>query len=607
MSLPCLHSMCTRCLASRNYKADQLNHIRCPICAKSTKIPLGGVKAFPKDTFYGVLRRSLTHSHEDVDLSSIPAPFCGVHPSHRIDIYCKVCQLPICDACFNGDHKSHDVEGITSMAVSVDFDLKSKLAVFIDDCLSEATENLDQIETNREQMEKDLERARVRVVEEGKRLREEITRREELYLFRIDATRREMLPALDAAQQMHRNFLENVSALKVYAETLQSLGSDFDKVSHVPGIREMLKKERDVKFETFTWQSDMSPLRDSDVINLDKLLGEVNIDQQLVNRLRTRDRKIVEKPALEASFHFQCDNMRFPEFVPLYGQLYLTHIYNLNSDQEANPFFGSHVQCLCFHDEGGKFLKRLHVPGVKHFGRTSVINPEIGRILVECTAAKTVIGEHRGGAMHWLTLNRQLEIITHDITKLHCIPGLCTVDWTGQPISTTFCVASRNPHPCTVLDMNHSGIVQKIITLPHGEFGCPLSAIRHGSDGYIISDTLSDHVAWVNEEGTMLRRFHRESLKPFNFIQHPHGFLIIPDWGNSRVYVVSMDGKMEQELLTTGDGIQCPRRLYLDDHAGRLYVAQSREGIHWQISIFEKFKMCVQQPLERHLKLTAHF
>lgn len=599
ISMPCLHTICTKCLDVQVARIGQKDSITCPICVTSCKVPSGGIEALPSDTFYYVMRESLIRPHDEIP--PVPAALCRIHKDEEVTLYCDTCLLPVCHTCWQQHHQSHQMKEMEETANSLDFEMRNTLIYQLEACMTDASENLDNLRDNRNKMTADLKEARDRIRKEARRLRDEISHKEAMHMGQLNHTELEMTPVLNKAQEMYESFFETIQALKLYTDTLYRKGSNYDKACHVRGIKTQFQKERQLQFETFMWESTMTR-SEEDITDQEprSILGELNIAEQVLSPLKDAAGVATEGPFLEKTLRVltECQNkigfqeVHFPDFSPLFDQLCIMHVHH----DEGN------IQRLCIHGEDGAILKQLVVPGIKSFGRSAVQDSQSGRVVVSDLGMDAWQGRHMSGSFHWLTFNPEFDLVGHSVTRLQCSPCMCTIGPTGEVLLTTRCPYEE--HPARLLDMDKDGTLVRSITLADDTFRCPLSAVRT-DNGYVIADTIYDHLVWIDTNGTYLRSFSQHLLRPFIFSCHPVGVLLVPDWGSHKVRVLGRDREFTIEVLNRADGVKFPRRVYMDHKAGLLYVAQSQHGVHWEVKVF-RFNVRAHRPVSRHLKMTFH-
>ncbi|XP_078604120.1 uncharacterized protein LOC144877920 [Branchiostoma floridae x Branchiostoma japonicum] len=113
--LPCQHTFCQDCLRDHAGKGET---IKCPICRQQVRLPSQGVPGLPDNhmvtSLCVALQKQATLS-EKAELSKA-VNRCGFHPSEKLKIYCKPCQMPICVLCLEEAHEDHRTTTINKYA-----------------------------------------------------------------------------------------------------------------------------------------------------------------------------------------------------------------------------------------------------------------------------------------------------------------------------------------------------------------------------------------------------------------------------------------------------------------------------------------------------------
>ena len=114
--LHCHHSFCTRCIegvASRHGGGS----LPCPSCRAKTVLPPKGVTGLQRN--YYILEATLERARAG-------AFRCTTHPKEELDLYCRECEVPVCQKCILTKHKEHDTENLSDAAARAIDQLKSR-------------------------------------------------------------------------------------------------------------------------------------------------------------------------------------------------------------------------------------------------------------------------------------------------------------------------------------------------------------------------------------------------------------------------------------------------------------------------------------------------
>ena len=98
--LPCSHTVCEKCIKRKLLKRD---HLDCPQCS-GLHFAHDGVGTFPTNKYI------LMYIEAKAEKSDIKDQ-CEVHNREK-NVFCNICQIPICVLCLKDAHKNHDFADI---------------------------------------------------------------------------------------------------------------------------------------------------------------------------------------------------------------------------------------------------------------------------------------------------------------------------------------------------------------------------------------------------------------------------------------------------------------------------------------------------------------
>ncbi|XP_078661214.1 E3 ubiquitin-protein ligase TRIM32-like [Branchiostoma floridae x Branchiostoma belcheri] len=105
--LPCQHTFCQDCLLNH---AGRGGTLRCPICRRQVRLPPQGVAGLPDNYLVTSLCERLQNQatlSEETREQPQSGNRCSSHPSEVLKQFCKQCQIPICEQCFEETHDDH--------------------------------------------------------------------------------------------------------------------------------------------------------------------------------------------------------------------------------------------------------------------------------------------------------------------------------------------------------------------------------------------------------------------------------------------------------------------------------------------------------------------
>eukprot|EP00058_Branchiostoma_floridae_P018469 XP_002603958.1 hypothetical protein BRAFLDRAFT_71754 [Branchiostoma floridae] len=114
--LPCQHTFCQDCLQDL---AGRGGAFQCPNCRQQVRLPPQGVKGLPDNhlvtSLCERLQNQATLSGETREQPQ-SGNRCSFHPSEVLKVYCKQCQIPVCDQCLEQAHDDHRTTTIKKAA-----------------------------------------------------------------------------------------------------------------------------------------------------------------------------------------------------------------------------------------------------------------------------------------------------------------------------------------------------------------------------------------------------------------------------------------------------------------------------------------------------------
>ncbi|XP_019636630.1 PREDICTED: tripartite motif-containing protein 3-like [Branchiostoma belcheri] len=105
--LPCQHTFCQGCLQG---VAGWGGTFWCPICRRQVRLPPRGVAGLPDNLMAANMCEKFQQqatTSEETRQQPQSANRCFFHPTEVYRIYCKQCQMPVCDECIEGAHNGH--------------------------------------------------------------------------------------------------------------------------------------------------------------------------------------------------------------------------------------------------------------------------------------------------------------------------------------------------------------------------------------------------------------------------------------------------------------------------------------------------------------------
>lgn len=164
-------------------------------------------------------------------------------------------------------------------------------------------------------------------------------------------------------------------------------------------------------------------------------------------------------------------------------------------------------------------------------------------------------GEDMEWAPRAVAMSNKGQLVITDMHKKHHQVGIYTVD--GRCINQFGATGPRDE-----------------------QVGDPLYATVDPFDRILVSDYSGHCVKVYDDRGTFLAKMGKqgredgELVSPRGLCTDSKGNVFVCDAGNNRISVFSADGKFLQHLLTSEDGLVCPRAIALNRNSGHLVVTQ---------------------------------
>eukprot|EP00058_Branchiostoma_floridae_P012614 XP_002598102.1 hypothetical protein BRAFLDRAFT_85680 [Branchiostoma floridae] len=113
--LPCGHIFCQGCLQNLTRSGGAF---KCPICRQQVRLPHHGVSCLPDSHNIANMCEKLRQNSSSEETREQPQSGnrCSFHPSEMIKVFCKQCQIPVCDHCLNEAHDDHHIATIKKAA-----------------------------------------------------------------------------------------------------------------------------------------------------------------------------------------------------------------------------------------------------------------------------------------------------------------------------------------------------------------------------------------------------------------------------------------------------------------------------------------------------------
>ncbi|XP_066279074.1 tripartite motif-containing protein 3-like [Branchiostoma lanceolatum] len=111
--LPCQHTFCQNCLDNH---AGREKSFKCPNCRLPVRLPRQGVIALPDNHLVKSLCERLQKQGATLLEEMSGQPQCSFHPPEEFKVYCKQCQISVCEQCLEEAHDDHRTTTIKKAA-----------------------------------------------------------------------------------------------------------------------------------------------------------------------------------------------------------------------------------------------------------------------------------------------------------------------------------------------------------------------------------------------------------------------------------------------------------------------------------------------------------
>ncbi|XP_019628651.1 PREDICTED: tripartite motif-containing protein 2-like [Branchiostoma belcheri] len=102
--LPCQHTFCQDCLEGH---AGWEETFQCPNCRWHVILPPEGVAGLPDNHLVTSLCERLQNQATLSEETRESGNRCSFHPSEEVKLYCKQCNMPVCNECLDEIHSNH--------------------------------------------------------------------------------------------------------------------------------------------------------------------------------------------------------------------------------------------------------------------------------------------------------------------------------------------------------------------------------------------------------------------------------------------------------------------------------------------------------------------
>ena len=528
-TISCLHTFCCECLeehARRNHKQGKF---RCPECQAEIDLPEGNrFDRLPNSFFHKSLLGVL--AAEDYEASLKPRePFCLQHKREIARCFCSSCEACICTICMAEDHRNHEFELLAKAAH------KEKTYIMSSVETIKEKENLfraviGKFEKTCDDVEIIIGIAKQEVSQAAEHMIAKIRQQEEQLLQSLEVTRRKRLERINSAKQEVESLIKQMNQAAEFAENLVQRSSSTDIMQNKKTLKQKFEELRgvqvpkhhqttfakftaacrveDVKLgliETTEYKADASK---STLDGLDQIL-QAGVEAELT---------LCPKSA-EGKMSSQADLKDHVEFLIAPANDVTNVIVSEKKDGNLQLKFTPNVP--------GAYSIEVKINGDKLPNCPFTVRMKERELVV---VGELELKLFPGDTLQWLygiSVNKKGEIAVTD-THGHC---LYVFDKDGN------CLKRKGENPV--------------------EFHYPGGVSYLNDTEVLIADFGNHRIQQVDiQTGTVVKSFGKcgagkgEFMKPYDVCLDDKGRIVVTEWGNDRIQVISKDG---ESILTFGD------------------------------------------------------
>lgn len=434
----------------------------------------------------------------------------------------------------------------------------------------EADRKIAELQQEQDRIKLGIQRSISELELDEKRIQEVAKRSADTIKYNKDSTRFEIDQTLMWLAQQKKS----LESEQIFLDILYEMGNESDKLSRVPGMKSNFRKQ--------------FPGKGLASSNTDRTLNanKANSAEALVETLVKKELPFFVGLHCIKNVSMSCGPAYSIRPATLFNQPHIIHTCDVeNSDK------------ICIHNISMNCQRRISVRGMKQCGNTVVLDATAGLVVVadqiEQWSEKMRTGRartHLSGSLHWLTFNRNYDIINHAVSPLQCGQfSYMNVSHDGHLLLLTQCTTSEHHN---YLEVHHKNrCVLRTIALPDM---CkrPMSAVSIGADKFVVVDTVQRMLLWIDHRGQVLRQYGQgpgeELCYPIHIAQHSKGQLLVTDRASNKIHLLSTQGQLLQYLLQEPE-VRSPLSLHVDEHTGQLYVVQWKNSGVSEMNIFQFF------------------
>ena len=600
--LSCRHALCYTCVKDYTEKNKYDKELPCPVCRLETPLGRGGVNNLPTFFFINELKEIMmgddtevrpsrkvedkgvvcctgdcgeqasqfctkgcdflcevchaehtgarvTKNHKVIKASEAeaftnksPYPPCHRHQHQLVDLYCRTCQLPVCNTCSNSSHRGHDCCELEEQAEVC----KSKLehmCEHTDVMIDQLKLAIDKTKCQTQQAETDIDEMCNNVRSTFKVMHDKLGHKEKEMLADLQEARRRLKKTTDVIADSQIMTLSNLECVKSCQSKLTTKNSSYDYVT-VTDSDNMVSPTSEVP--GFLWNYQL--MEDSDT----GFVGQVTLTEtQLTQEDGGGKADMEEIVKVKEMGKMQVE---VQDTLGVLGMVvYKQNIYIVN-----------HIGLIVYRYTPEGSLSQVF----KHKGgeKTDVQGMCLMISMHGKAKAMLVVSDHDKQALVWINISDDFTLNLHRTQQVGYKPCGSYND-RGDLL-----VRDHLDHKIHHYDRD--GQPLNIITLTDDIM--PLRVTR-GSNQYIITDWRNTKAAIIENSGQVKKVFRDDIqgmrlTQPYDVVTDLKGRTLISDCSEHPVILTSKELDVSRQLLEA-ENVRKPMSMCLDDQNNKLYVA----------------------------------
>ena len=530
-TISCLHTFCRECLERHARVSQRQGKFRCPECQAEIDLPQGNrFDRLPNSFFH----KSLLGVLEAEDRVAIPRQqqdTCSQHTEERVRYYCSSCEVCICPICVTEDHRGHAFD-VLEKAVQED---KKNIMSAVETIKEKA--NLFRAELNKlDKTSEDVEMIIAIAKQEVSKATEDVitkTQQQEKQLLEsLEMTRRRRMERVTSAKQELKSLIKRINLAAEFAENLVQRRSAADIIQNKHILRQKLEELRGVQVPK---HHQATFVKFAAVSQHNFKLGSIQVSEKpaIAAKSTLEGLEKTFQAGVEAKFTLcpQTSGGEVSNFADLEDQVELLitpakDVTNVTVDEECD----GNVRL--------KFTPK--VPGA--YSIEVKIN---GDKLPTCPMTVQV---------------KERELVVVGELKLQLFPGDTIERLSGIAVNTEgqIVVADAFGHYVYVFDKNGNRLRKTGGEGSNtGQFWYPNRISFLNENEVLIADCGNSRIQRFNfQTGTVVKSFGKfgeekgELNNPVDVTVDDKERIVITEWGNNRIQVMSKEG---ESIFTFGD------------------------------------------------------